>query len=331
MGELPPPAWWPHRERSQCIDDGGFNWHVQRWPKPGCPLVLLLHGTGSATHSWRHLAPLLARHFDVLALDLPGHAFTATAAEQSLSLPAVADAVAGLLKRMGLAPVLLCGHSAGAAVALQLVMAGHVSPHSVVAINGALLPLQGPLGRWFLPLARLLAMQPWVPAGFARWATLPGVARSLLAGTGSRIDALGERCYAHLVASPAHAAGALRLMASWDLAPLASTLPSLDVPTWLLAGTADRTLPPEHARQVQQRLPRARCVMLPGLGHLAHEEDAQAVMGAAWPACSAALTGTLEPATEAAADAGSPAGACNVAMAHDQWVVATSGSQPSPP
>ena len=28
---------------------------------------------------------------------------------------------------------------------------------------------------------------------------------------------------------------------------------------------------------------------------------------------------------------GSAAGACNVAMAHDQWVVATSGSQPSPP
>jgi len=43
-------------------------------------------------------------------------------------------------------------------------------------------------------------------------------------------------------------------------------------------GERDRTLPPSHARRVAARLPQARLHSLPGLGHLAHEEDPQAVL-----------------------------------------------------
>lgn len=69
---------WPHHQRSRFVQDGGLHWHVQTFdgPDPQAPWVLLLHGTGASTHSWRDLAPLLARRLRVLALDLPGHAFT---------------------------------------------------------------------------------------------------------------------------------------------------------------------------------------------------------------------------------------------------------------
>jgi magnesium chelatase accessory protein len=60
------------------------------------PTVLLLHGTGASTHSWRALAPLLARRCTVVALDLPGHGFTGTPAEaEGFSLPAVASGISG--------------------------------------------------------------------------------------------------------------------------------------------------------------------------------------------------------------------------------------------
>ena len=273
------PPWWPQRAHSRFDTVGGLRWHVQHWPGRDRrrPLVLLLHGTGSGAFSFRHLAPRLAGDFEVLAPDLPGHAFTQVPPTQALSLPAVAAALAQWLRQGGHQPALLVGHSAGAAVALQLVLDAAVRPRAVVAINGALLPLGGSVGRLFSPAARLLATNPLVPPMFAAWASLPGAARRLLDSTGSRIDAVGERCYAHLVTQAAHAGGALRLMASWALEPLEAALPHLDVPLWLLAASGDRTLPPAHARRVQALLPRARLVDLPGLGHLAHEEDAARV------------------------------------------------------
>ncbi len=285
------PAWWPHRAASDAVTVGALRWHVQRFGHGHAhrPLALLLHGTGASVHSWRHLAPRLAERFEVLAPDLPGHGHTRTPATQALSLPAVAAAVGDLLDRLQARPRLVIGHSAGAAVGLRLILDGRVDPALAVAINGALLPLEGPLGRLFLPLARLLAANPLVAPAFSGWAAWPGTTRRLLAATGSTIDAMGERCYAHLVRDPRHAAGALRLMASWDLAALADDLPRLRTPLWLLVGTADRTLPPAHADRVRALVLQAQRVDLDGLGHLAHEEDAERVAVAierAWDAAA---------------------------------------------
>lgn len=271
------PIWWPHQAASGFVSTGVLRWHVQRWGDPAAPVALLLHGTGAGTHSWRHLAPLLAERFHVIAPDLPGHAFTQTPASQSLSLPAVATAVAELLQALDLRPAVLIGHSAGAAVALELVLGRLVAPAPVAAINGAVLPLQGPLGRWLMPLGRLMAANPVIAPAFAAWTAWPSVTRRLLDSTGSRIDSLGERCYAHLLREPHHAAGALRLMAAWDLAPLQAKLAALRTPLLLLAADNDRTLPPEHAVRVADQVLGATCVRLPRLGHLAHEEDAALV------------------------------------------------------
>lgn len=284
------PAWWPLAAHSQSRQVGTITWHLQRLGRRGAPVVLLLHGTGAASHSFRHLAPLLATQADVIVPDLPGHGFTQISPSQPLTLPAVAQALAALLQALRVQPALVVGHSAGAAIALRLVLDGAIAPQQLISINGAILPLQGPLGRLFLPTARLLVVNPLVPHAFAAWAGLPAVARRLLDGTGSQIDALGQRCYAELIGRPAHVAGALRLMASWDLEPLAQDVPRLATPLLLLAAREDRTLPPGHARRVQALLPSARLTMVEGLGHLAHEEAPELVarlIDEAWHATAA--------------------------------------------
>jgi magnesium chelatase accessory protein len=285
------PPWWPHAAHSRHLDAAALRWHVQQWPQAdsAAPVALLLHGTGAATHTWRHVAPLLAQRFHVIAPDLPGHAFTSTPAQQALTLPAVAWAVGELLAALKVQPRLVIGHSAGAAIAMRMVQDGLIAPALTVSINGAILPLQGPIGRLFLPLARLLTVNPFVPPAFAAMARLPVVARRLLHSTGSRIDAEGERCYSYLMANATHAAGALRLMASWDLQPLADALPAWRAPLLLIAGADDRTLPASHSQRVAQAIGDAssRCIVLPRLGHLAHEEDASAVLAPLWAAWQA--------------------------------------------
>jgi magnesium chelatase accessory protein len=269
----------PSRRREHHRQLGAVRWHWLEWPGPrrDAPLVLLLHGTGSSAGSWRALAPLLARHWHVVAPDLPGHAGSTVPPGHALTLPFMARSLADLAVACGWRPRWLLGHSAGAAVAVQAVLDAAFAPAGVVALNGALLPLQGPAGRWFSPIARALALQPLVPHLFAWHAQVPGVVERLLQGTGSRLAPAEVQHYRRLVTDAGHAGGALRMMAAWDLAPLEAALPRLDVPLHLVVGSADRMLPPAHAERVRAVQPRARIHRLPGLGHLAHEEDAPSV------------------------------------------------------
>lgn len=282
---------WPHRERSHFIAAAGLRWHVQHWPPPapGAPLLLLIHGTGSATHTWRHLAPALAPHFELLAMDLPGHGFSGPAVADhhghGASLGGMARGVTAMLAAWGARPRWVLGHSAGAAIAIRMALQASAAgaapgwaPQGLIGLNAALFPLPGLAGSLFSPAAKLLSLNPLVPHLFAWRARQAKVVQQLLDGTGSTLDSAGTDLYRQVVTSPGHVAGALAMMARWDLQALAADLPRLHPPLnpalHLLVGERDGTVPPADARRAQALVPGATLGVLPGLGHLAHEEDA---------------------------------------------------------
>jgi len=264
---------WPLREHSRFVDAGGLSWHVQRLGAG--PNLLLLHGAGGATHSWRGLAPLLAPRFDVLAMDLPGHGFSEPSRTE-VSIPGMAKAVAALLTAERFAPAVVVGHSAGAAIAAQLCLEGAIAPGAFVGINAALTPFPGVAGVLFPPLARLMALNPLFPRLFSWSADREAVAR-LIAGMGSRLDTRGLELYARLLSKSGHCAGTLAMMANWRLDKLAIDLPKLAPPALLIVGAKDRAVPPADAGRVASGLKGARVVEIAGVGHLAHEEKPEAV------------------------------------------------------
>ncbi len=265
---------WPNAAASRFVEAGGLRWHVQCAGPATQPVVLLLHGTGASTHSWRDLLPALAGHARVIAPDLPGHGFSGWPDDRaSFTLPGMARAVAALLQVLGEPPRLVAGHSAGAAVAVQMCLDGLIAPRIVVGLNAALTPLPGVAGAVFSPMARTLVLNPLVPRLFAWTAAWPGMLERLIDGTGSAVDARGRELYARLVRSPGHVAGALAMMAGWDLAALWRRLPELATPLHLVVGDRDRTLPPDLAWQAAGRVRGTRVTTLSGLGHLAHEEQ----------------------------------------------------------
>ncbi|MCU0919094.1 MAG: alpha/beta fold hydrolase [Burkholderiaceae bacterium] len=272
---------WPHHQHSRFVSSGGRRWHVQQWPAPSAhaPQLLLLHGTGASTHSWRHLVPLLAQQAGVVAVDLPGHGFSEAARGDGATLPGMARGVAALLREIGFRPTVLIGHSAGAAIAARMALDQPQGLQSVISLNGALLPLHGLAGQVFSPLAKLLAANRFVPQLFAWRASEPSRVRRLVDGTGSSIDAAGVDLYGRLVRDPAHVAGALAMMAHWDLRELAAALPQLRTPLHLLAADLDKALPPSQSQRAARLVPQASFATLPALGHLAHEEDPQQVYG----------------------------------------------------
>ena len=261
---------WPNRTASRFVDAGGYTWHVQIMGS-GTP-ILLLHGTGASCHSFARLMPFLAQHHTVICPDLPGHAFTSTPAGADLSMRGMARAVAALLGALDIRPSLCIGHSAGAAVLARMILDAQMEPVGLIGINAALVPFQGPVSRAFSPLAKLLALQPFVPK-FVTWrASSIESVRRLLEGTGSTVPPDSLEIYARLFQTEAHVAGTLAMMAAWDLQSLGLELHRLSSPLLLIVGTNDRTVPPSESYDVAGKVRGARVVRLTGLGHLAHEE-----------------------------------------------------------
>jgi magnesium chelatase accessory protein len=269
---------WPNRAASRFVTAGGLRWHVQRMGA-GAPM-LLLHGTGAATHSWSALLPLLARDHDVIAIDLPGHGFTTSRASGFVSLPWMARVTGELLTALDVAPVHVVAHSAGAAVAARMILDGRIAPAALVALSGAMLPFPGMARQLFPAIAKALFLNPFVPRLLSWHASSgSGAVERTIRGTGSTIDARQMALYARLFASHAHVEAALGMMANWDLPGLEADLPRLQTPLTLVAPENDKFVGPDVAERIAARVPTAHVVRVPGLGHLAHEEDAPLIAG----------------------------------------------------
>jgi magnesium chelatase accessory protein len=271
---------WPHREASTFRQAGGANWHIQQMGERDKPQVLLLHGTGASVHSWRSLMPMLARDFAVTAMDLPRHAFTSGHPAHVMSLPRMAEEIARLIASLGLSPELVIGHSAGAALAVQLAL-DHGYEGPIIGLNSAMRPFPGPAAQIFPAVAKLLFINPLVPRIFSKMTTFGKEAeRFLYRSTGSRIDAAGMACYETLFANSRHTRGGLSMMANWDLPTLKTRLHELRNPLLMVHSARDAAIPLDWAREVHGWVPGSQLEVLGDLGHLAHEEDPERVHAA---------------------------------------------------
>ncbi len=270
---------WPNAALSHRVRHATHLWHVQE--DGSGETVLLLHGAGGSSHSWRDLLPRLARHRHVIALDLPGQGFTRTSNPARLGLDPMTEDIAALCADQGWTPGAVIGHSAGGAIALNL--ARHLSrpdgtPPRVIGINAALDRFEGIAGWLFPVLAKMLALNPFTATLFTLGSRETDRARRLIEGTGSQIDAAGLACYARLIADRAHVEATLQMMARWNIDRLIARLPEIPARCLLITGAADTAVLPAVSARAAERLPDARTVDMDGLGHLAHEEAPDRVL-----------------------------------------------------
>jgi len=261
------------REFSQHVLCRPHRWHCQR--AGSGPSVLLIHGAGGATQSWRNLFPILAESFDVLAVDLPGQGFTKSGAQSRHGLNPTAKDLLSLLQALDVTPTALIGHSAGVPIAMRMVQLGCPADR-VFGINAALSNFDGIAG-WLFPfMAKALSLTPFAANVFAATTSRSSV-HQLLKGTGSNIGQTGEDLYLRLAKDPDHVDGTLSMMAQWSLDELLGGIGSFATDVHLLTGKNDKAVPPRVSSEIQGVLPNGSLNELPGLGHLAHEEDADAI------------------------------------------------------
>jgi magnesium chelatase accessory protein len=263
-------AGWPNREASRFVAASGLTWHVQVMGEG--PVALLIHGTGSSTHSWRDVMPLLAKRFTVIAPDLPGHAFTSEPQGDGKTLVGMARGLGALLDALKLSPERAAGHSAGAAILVRMRAANLIAAETIVAFNGAYFPFGGAAASFFSPLSKFIARSPVMPKFFSAMADDKTVEK-LLRDTGSTIDKPGLDIYRRLFANERHVAGTLAMMASWDLTSMEADLRRLAAKLYLVKALGDLAIEPSSQDRAARSAANAAVITLLGVGHLAHEEN----------------------------------------------------------
>ena len=279
------PDDWPNLKWSSFVEAAGLRWHVQRAGHGST--IVLVHGTAGATHTWRHLMPLLTTWADVIAFDLPGHGFTTGAATDQLSLSGMTAAVNQLLRVLDVRPRIGVGHSAGAAVLLQLVSSHEVTPQSIIGINSALVSSNA-LGQMLLPLSRAVFDADLPRAAIAALLENGVLARALLRSTGTPLDPAQEARYVAMLTDQARVGAVLQMMSRWDLPALQSTFPRLRIPVTLVHSRNEPWVDFNQLMDATRAMPQRTVVDLAPAGHLIPDEKPREVAGIIAAAAAAA-------------------------------------------
>lgn len=229
------------------------------------PDVLLLSGLGYGGWMWRWLAAELEPRFRVITLDNRGVGGS-DKPPGPYTTRMLADDAAGLLGGLGVARAHVVGLSLGGMVAQELALAWPGRVRSLVLACTVAGPSCAPV----TPAAvEVLTNRVGDPLTLIR----RGLALACAPGFAERNPRRLEELVSQRLASTVSPAGYMAQLAAGARHDAEARLRDIRRPTLCLTGDADRVVPPENSEWMAQRIPGARCEVLPGLGHLFPVED----------------------------------------------------------
>ncbi|WP_227979501.1 alpha/beta fold hydrolase [Nocardia spumae] len=223
-------------------------------PEQARPLVLL-HGWAGTLRCWGAAAEKLARRFRVIAVDLRGHGYS-DAPDSGYDDPAnwAADVAAVLAGEGVTTGAVLLGWSYGG-----IVLSDYLTAHGTGALAGIVYcGSQAGVGRGVEGAQPGPAMQQAIPDVFEESAgrAMRGFAAFGNANTGPGRDK-GEdaqRLFGGSLATPPRVRKALFYRTVDNI----ETLKNLDIPVFVMHGTADPVVPVENGRYIAEHTPDAR-------------------------------------------------------------------------
>jgi len=255
--------------RAETLDVAGIKTHVVRAGR-GEPVVLL-HGLGASSYSWRFALPELARRYEVFAPDMPGFGRSDKPWDFDYSLAGLHRWVAAFMDRMGIAKARFAGNSMGGCVALWTAMdAGH-RVERMALLGTPAYPENRPRILWPLSWPVIGRVYEWALGETTlRWIAKTTfvdrtkITEELIAEYGAPLkSAAGRRAVAEFI----------RRAIPPDYERRIASYPTLQHRTLVLVGDSDTMVDRGGAERLSRDLPRARFVFLERCGH-APQEDA---------------------------------------------------------
>jgi pimeloyl-ACP methyl ester carboxylesterase len=261
--------------RSRFIDlpDGSMA-HVRLEGPMDRPAVVLLHGAMASLQSFDSWAPDLSRNFRVIGIDEPGSGLTGPTVSGDYSRAGMVAFVHAVLGRLGVRQAALVGHSMGGGVAAEYAERHPNEVWALVLVDASGIPRRVGEGSVLGSMAHHALLRPLLRWTLPRWLIARGI-RSTFADSSKVGDDMIDRIN-DLTHYPGNRAALMRhYLAPNDDTELQARLSGLAMPTLVLWGDADPILSVSSAREFARRIPNARLIIYPGVGHVVPEEFPQ--------------------------------------------------------
>ena len=222
----------------------------------GDETVVLIHGVGMRIEAWAPQIERLAEEFRVVAVDLPGHGFSAPLG-QPPQLQNFVGWFETLLDELDLGPVNVAGHSMGALIATGIVTTAPEKVTRVALLNGV-------HRRSAEARAAVEARADEIVTGsfdreapLARWFSAAETRSEAYALVHELLATVDGEGYA--AAYRAFATGDAIYSAGW---------PTVGCPALFLTGDGDLNSTPDMARAMAAATPRGQAVIISGHRHM---------------------------------------------------------------
>ncbi len=266
------------------VQAGDVRTRYQTWGATGSPVVLV-HGAFESVDTWSRLAPLLARHHRVYALDLTGDGYSEHRGPYTVDH--FTRQLLGFLDAMDLGGPgerpLLVGHSSGAAVVTEAALRAPGRTGGVMLLDGDALDTgAGPPSAF-----KYVLIDPYRTSLLRIGLGYDGLIRRLYdAQCGPAcppLDAAGVEQWRRPLQVPG-AEGALWSMLAEGVPGLpadrVARLAGLDLPKAVVFGAQDDVFTRQTPQQTAQRIGAPPPTLIPGARHLTMISDPEAVAAA---------------------------------------------------
>lgn len=236
-----------------CIDEGHG------------PAIVLIHGFGGQTYSYRHLIPIFARDHRVIAVDLKGFGYSERDARTDLTHAGQVAMLKSLLGKLGVGHATFVGHSMGGGI-VQRFAAAH--PEVVDAlVLAASVSTDDRVGQRAMPPAFMV--RPMVPL-IERLVSSRMLRASYYDPAKLTEDVRSE--YLRPLRIRGSVDGLMTMMrAATNSVPV--DLARFAQPVLILSAAHDRLVPLAVGQRIRERIPQARMVVLDKAGHMLLEEQ----------------------------------------------------------
>ncbi|MEY4729263.1 MAG: hypothetical protein RL020_421 [Pseudomonadota bacterium] len=234
------------------------------------PTIMFVHGAGAYHGGWQLQSRYFAHHgFNVLAVDLPGHAQSQGA--PLTSIEAIGEWLIAILDMLKIGQAILVGHSMGSLAVLQAAGA-HPQRASKLVLLGSAYPM--PVSEALLSAAKandhsaIDMLNVWGLSPAAQINTNPALGM-WLSGVGLRVLERNapDVIYTDLAACHAYQAGLVQAA-------------KITCPTLIMSGKADVMTPARAAKGLTDTIHDAKTKLIDGSGHTLMSEKPDAVLNA---------------------------------------------------
>jgi pimeloyl-ACP methyl ester carboxylesterase len=223
----------------------------------GDTTLLLLHGYGESLISFRPIFDLLARHYRVVALDLPGFGLSDKPIG-SYSLATTVVRIQNFIARWIRGPVVIVGHSMGGEIAAAVGLAQPPPVKALVLIS----PAGYALGPWLGDSTVSWPRKMWVGSTIAYMLPMHDPAW---------LSEPADRAEYEPFSDPAYRESSHRVLEQFDFAALRGRFANVTQPTLVIWGERDPTIPLSVGDSIVRELPLGQLVIIKGALHRPQE------------------------------------------------------------